>query len=258
MRRAYATAFWTAGRRILKLKALLIARITMYLVILVVLASLWRAAIGEHGAIAGYDFPSMLWYLTVAEASVICIDPRLIEHVGSAIGDGSVTVEMLRPISVVGFRLASSLGECVARFALALLAGSAFAWSQAGPPPNLAAFGVAIPAAIIALSANLVAQHSFAAMAFWVNDAKAAWFLYQKLVFLLGGMLLPLEFLPGGVETAARFMPFWSMAYAPARLASGHFEPVLLLGQLAWLGALLAAATYVFGLGQRRLMVAGG
>ena len=258
MRRAYATAFRTAGLRVLKKRALLIARITMYLVILVVLAALWRAAIGDHGAIAGYDFPSMLWYLTIAEASVICIEPRLIEHVGSAIGDGSITVEMLRPISVVGLRLASSLGECAARFVVALIVGSAFAWSQVGPPPNLAAFAFAVPAAAIGLSANLVAQHSFAAMAFWVNDAKAAWFLYQKLVFLIGGMLLPLEFMPRAIERAAWFMPFWSMSYAPARLASGHLDPLLIVGQLAWLGALLGVAVYVFGLGQRRLAVAGG
>jgi ABC-2 type transport system permease protein len=258
MRRAYGTAFMTAMRRTLRHRPPLIARILMYLVVLVVLAALWRAAIGEHGSIAGYDFRAMLWYLTIAEASVICVDPRLIEQVGSAIGDGSVSVELLRPISVVGFRLASSLGECMGRFVVGLVAGSAFAWSQVGPPPDGAAFALAVPAAIIGLTANLAAQHTFAAMAFWVNDAKAAWFLYQKLVFLLGGMLLPLEFLPGGVEKAARFMPFWSMSYAPARLASGHFDPLLLLGQVGWLLALLGAAVYVFGLGQRRLVVAGG
>lgn len=258
MRRAFTVAFTTSIRRVLRHRAPLIGRIVMYLVVLVVLAALWRAAIGEHGAIAGYDFKSMLWYLTIAEASVISVDPRLIEQVGSAIGDGSVSVEMLRPISVVGFRLASSVGESAGRFAIALVAGSAFTWSQVGAPPDMAAFALAVPAALVGLTANQAAQYTFSAMAFWVNDAKAAWFLYQKLVFLLGGMLLPLEFLPGGVETAARFMPFWSMAYAPARLASGHLDPVLLVGQIAWLFALLGAATYAFGLGQRRLVVAGG
>jgi ABC-2 type transport system permease protein len=258
MVRAFTTAFTTAARRVLRNRPPLIARVLMYLVVLVVLSSLWRAAIGAHGAVAGYHFPAMLWYLTIAEASVISIDPRLIEHVGSAIGDGSVSVEMLRPISVVGFRLASSFGDSAGRFAVAVVAGSAFAWSQVGPPPNVWAFALALPSAMIALIANLSAQHTFAAMAFWVNDAKAAWFLYQKLVFLIGGMLLPLELLPSGMETAARFLPFWSMSYAPARLASGHLDPVLLLGQAAWLVALVAAATYVFGLGQRRLAVAGG
>ncbi|HEY7876440.1 MAG TPA: ABC-2 family transporter protein [Actinomycetota bacterium] len=258
MSRALTAALTTSAQRLWRHRPPLVARVLMYLVVLVVLAALWRAAIGEHGAIAGYDFPAMLWYLTIAEAAVISIDPRLIEQVGSAIGDGSVSVEMLRPVSVVGFRVASSLGESAARFAAVLVAGSAFAWSQVGPPPDLGAFALAVPSALMALTANLAAQHTFAAMAFWVNDAKAAWFLYQKLVFLLGGMLLPLELLPSGVETAARFMPFWPMSYAPGRLASGHLDPLLLVGQAVWLVVLLGIAAYVFGVGQRRLVVAGG
>jgi ABC-type uncharacterized transport system permease subunit len=53
-------------------------------------------------------------------------------------------------------------------------------------------------------------------------------------------------------------LPFMAMAYAPARLVSGHFEPWLLLVQLAWLAALSLAATAVFRSGERRLQVVGG
>jgi hypothetical protein len=48
------------------------------------------------------------------------------------------------------------------------------------------------------------------------------------------------------------------MAYAPARLASGHVEPWLLLVQAAWLVALLAGAGGVFWAGERRLEMVGG
>lgn len=255
--RAYLTAFTTSARRALSNKAALAARVGMYLVILGVLSALWKAATEARGPIAGYDYASMLWYLTVAEAAVISIDPRLIEYVGSDIGDGSVTVEMLRPISVVGFRMAATLGECMARFAFALACGAAFAWFQVGAPPSGRAALIALPAMLLALSANLASQYCFAALAFWVQDSKAAWFLYHKLVFLLGGMLLPLELMPPALERAARLLPFQAMAYTPARLASGHFEPLLLVVQAAWLVTLLTAAVYVFSLGQRRLTVVG-
>ena len=254
---AYLTAFTTSARRGLSNRAPLAARVGMYLVILGVLSALWKAATEAQGAIAGYDYPSMLWYLTVAEAAVISIDPRLIEYVGSDIGDGSVTVEMLRPISVVGFRIAATLGECMARFGLAIVAGAAFTWFQVGAPPNPGAALLALPAMLLALSTNLASQYCFAAMAFWVQDSKAAWFLFHKLVFLLGGMLLPLELMPRQLEAVARVLPFQAMAYAPARLAAGHFEPLLLLVQGAWLVTLLAGAVYLFALGQRRLVVVG-
>ena len=49
-----------------------------------------------------------------------------------------------------------------------------------------------------------------------------------------------------------------AMAYAPARLASGHVEPELLLVQLAWLVGLSVLAVGVFARGERRLQVVGG
>ncbi len=73
--------------------------------------------------------------------------------------------------------------------------------------------------------------------AFWLRDAGSAWFLYQKLLFIMGGMLIPLEALPDWLHRVALVLPFRAMSYAPARLASGHFEPVLIVEQLGWLVA---------------------
>jgi ABC-2 type transport system permease protein len=99
---------------------------------------------------------------------------------------------------------------------------------------------------------------TLAGSAFWLRDTRATWFLYQKLVFLLGGMLLPLQVLPGFLYHVAMVLPFMAMAYAPARLASGHVEPWLLLVQVGWLVVLVAGAAAVFAAGQRRLQVVGG
>ena len=71
-------------------------------------------------------------------------------------------------------------------------------------------------------------------------------------------MLIPLEALPRWLEQAAVALPFRAMAYAPARLAAGHAEPVLLLEQAVWLVVLLAAAAAMFRCGERRLQVVGG
>jgi ABC-2 type transport system permease protein len=77
-------------------------------------------------------------------------------------------------------------------------------------------------------------------------------------VFITGGMIIPLELLPDGVQHAAMFMPFRAMAYVPARLAAGHWEPMLFVEQLAWIGALGLLAVIAFGAGERRLQVVGG
>jgi ABC-2 type transport system permease protein len=256
---AYLAAFRSGARRVAGAPAELGVRVLFYVVVMVVMASLWRVAtVVDGGRVAGYSYTAVLWYIAMSECAVIATKPRMIEQIGSDVGGGSVAVEMLRPVSVVGFRIAWELGEALARCAWAATVGTVFAWVVAGAPPNAPACALAIAAMVLAVACNIVAQHAFAGAAFWLSDAKAMWFIYQKLVFLAGGMLLPLEIFPGWLRSTARLLPFWTMAYAPARLVSGHVEPDLIAGQAVWLCALVAIAVAVFAAGERRVQVGGG
>ena len=144
------------------------------------------------------------------------------------------------------------------RLAACCTLGALVATVTVGGPPRPAALALALPSVVIAIACNIVAQHAFAAAAFWLRDAGSAWFLYQKLIFVLGGMLIPLEALPGWLERTAAVLPFKAMSYTPARLASGHLDPVLVLQQIGWLVVLAAVAVAVFRAGERRLQVVGG
>jgi ABC-2 type transport system permease protein len=257
--RPYAAAFAAGVRRSAAGRAELVVRIGFYAVILVVFASLWRAAAqANEGNIAGYDFRSLIWYVVAAEAAVVATKPRMIEEIGDDIGTGAIAIEMLRPVSVVMFRMAAEMGEAIVRLACAALCGGVLITLFVAPPPSFTALLFSIPALVLAVACNLAAQHLFASAAFWIADAKASWFLYQKLVFLLGGMLLPLELLPEPLARTARALPFWVTAYVPGRFLSGHIEPGLLLVQLAWLTVLPLGALFLFQAGERRLQIAGG
>lgn len=255
---AWASA-GTAARQSVAERGGLAVVVAFYVLVVVVLAGLWRvAAEAGGGAVAGYSAVALTWYIATTEAATCALSPRLIDDVGRAIGSGAVAVELLRPASVVGVRLASEVGRCLPRLAACAVAGVVVCLLTAGPPPGAGALALAAPSLVLAVACNLAAQHAVAAMAFWVRDAGSGWFLYQKLVFVTGGMLIPLEVLPGWLQRVAAALPFRAMAYAPARLASGHLEPALLVEQLAWLAALLVAATLAFGAGERRLQVVGG
>lgn len=255
----YVAAARAGVRRAFGTPGELAVRAGFYAVLVVVFDALWGAAARSAGGVLrGYDHAALVWYVIAAEGAVTATKPRLIEEIGDDIGSSMVAVEMLRPVRVVAFRMAAELGEACARLSVLALVGLAMGYAFVGAPPAPGAALLALPAALLALGCNIALQHAFAAGAFWLEDAKATWFLYQKLVFLLGGMLIPLELLPGWLESWARALPFWSTAYAPARLAAGHFEPWLLAGQAAWLCAALGAAVAAFGLGERRLQAAGG
>jgi ABC-2 type transport system permease protein len=253
-------AGWRLGLlRTLRTPSDLAVRIGFFGIILVVMNALWGAAARAHGgSIEGYTRASLLWYVFAAQTAVLGVRPRSVEEIGDEIGSGAIAVQMLRPVSVVALRMAIDLGEACARLAGAFVAGVAITWGFAGAPPSGRALALAAPAVLLATFANIASTHAFGGIAFWLLDAKASWFFFQKLVFLPGGMLIPLELLPHPLEVASRLLPFATMAYVPGRIAAGHADPLLLVWQAGWLAALLAMAVAVFAAGERRLQVTGG
>jgi ABC-2 type transport system permease protein len=208
--------------------------------------------------VAGYSGAALTWYIAASEAATIPLNTRLIAMVGDDIDAGVISVELLRPASVVLVRIASEFGRTLPHLGLCIAMGAGLSWLTVGAPPHAGAAALAVVSLVLAIGCNVVAQHAFAGVSFWIRDARSTWFVYQKFVFVVGGMLLPLEVLPSSMATVAKFLPFMAMAYAPARLASGHFEPWLLLVQAGWMVVLCGAAARVFRAGEQRLQVVGG
>jgi len=249
----------TAALRVVAERGSLAVTLGFYVIVVAVLAGLWRVAVGVNGGdIAGYSVVAITWYVVCTEATTVSLNTRLIADLGRDIGSGAIAVELLRPAPVLGVRLAAELGRVLPRLAACGVVGAVLAGLTAGAPLRPAALALAVPSLVLAVACNIVAQHAFAGVAFWIRDTGSAWFLYQKLVFILGGMLIPLEALPGWLERVASVLPFRAMSYAPARLAAGNLEPVLLVEQVAWLAVLLWGAGAVFRAGERRLQVLGG
>jgi ABC-2 type transport system permease protein len=229
------------------------------LMLVLAMGSLWRTAAEVNGGdLVGYSAAALVWYIVATEAAYSGVLGRLIETIGDDIAAGAVTAEMLRPASIVGIRLATELGRGLARITIALPVGAAVATVLGAAPIDAGGLVLVIPALVLATMVNLAAQHAFAATAFWLRDARTAWFLYQKLVFVLGGMLIPLEVLPDWLADVARLLPFAAMAYVPGRLAAGFVEPGLLAVQVGWVLVLGAVAAAFFAAGERRLQAVGG
>ncbi|MFQ5434011.1 MAG: ABC transporter permease, partial [Anaerolineae bacterium] len=76
---------------------------------------------------------------------------------------------------------------------------------------------------------------------FVIEDIFSVRLIYQKLTFILGGLLLPVDFLPGWLQTIARVLPFQLTTYAPAKLfvafSAGQFAD-LLVRQILWISVI--------------------
>jgi ABC-2 type transport system permease protein len=191
----------------------MVVAIGFYVVIVATLSGLWRVAVDANGGeLAGYSSIALTWYIVTSEAAIVSVNARHIEEIGTDIAQGTVAVEMLRPASVIGIRMATQVGRGLPRVAALWVAGGVVATVVGGGPPRPATLPLVVPSLVLAITANLFAQHTVAAIAFWIRDAGSIWFLYMKAVFILGGMIIPLELLPDGLEDVAVLLPFRAMA----------------------------------------------
>jgi ABC-2 type transport system permease protein len=220
----YGAIFATSFRDQLAYAGQLALRGLFLAMILFVFLQLWRATYeaqgtGAGGTLGGFTIAQMLWYLALAE-SIILSRPRITLEIDREVRTGEIAYVLLRPYGYAGYRLARYLAERLLRFGICLALGTALALLYVGPvplsPPSLAA---ALVALALALLLDFLAMLGIGLLAFWVEDTTSITLLYDRLVMLLGGMMLPLDVFPEPIATVARALPFSQLVYGPARLA---------------------------------------
>jgi ABC-2 type transport system permease protein len=226
-------------------------------IITATLSFLWVAALPHGRSIAGYDAVDMVWYIAIAEAVVNGVDQRLMVRLGEDMRRGDLTIELLRPVTLVWKLMSREIGRSIARFALSLPACCLVAWLIAGPPPSTVGLLTLALTGPLAVVVQMLLVIGASASALWLGDTTAAWFVLQKLVFLFGGMLLPLEFWPGSIGDVLVLLPWASTAYVPAHLAvmpdAARLVELVAL-QVAWIAVLTVTTAAAWRRGERALM----
>jgi ABC-2 type transport system permease protein len=240
----------------------LITRTSMILIFMWVFYQLWRVTFAASGTAVmnGLTLHDTIWYLLLAETLELG-RPRLSRTISDQVKDGSIAYLLNKPYHFLLYQLSNGLGESLARMTMLFVVGGGLVWLLAGPPPSLTNW----PLAFVALAGAWLLHFCMGALiglaAFVAEEVAPFEWIYQKFVFILGGMLVPLDFYPQWLQSVARFLPFSYMMYGPARLFVAP-DPRLFLqiftGQLVWLAALGGTLAVVFARGMRRLAINGG
>ncbi len=228
-----------------------------------IFVALWSAVFAMHGgaAMSGYGLAEMVWYLAITE-TVTLSSSRSFAAIAEAVKSGDLVYTLTRPVSYPFFQVAQSLGDSLPRLALNFLTAALVVligtrlWAGSGPG-FLAFLGMALLALVLdALVAVLIGL-----AAFWLEEVTPIFWIYQKLLFTVGGLFLPLEFFPDWLRRIAEWLPFRFIASAPAR-AFVAFDPAeivsAVLGQLGYIAAIAALLLLVWRSARRRMVLHGG
>jgi len=225
----------------------LYGRMAFFVVILGVFSSLWRA-VSEAGMPLAADPKSLVWYLAATEWILLSAPPIHVE-IQEAIRRGDVVYRLGHPVSYVAAEFARGLGLLAVRapFLGVTAFVCAFAFTRWTPP--LKALLIVVPFGFAASALITALYLAIGLLAFWLQDVAPIYWVWQKLMFVLGGLMLPLEVYPEFIQHAAVFTPFPSLLAAPASFVLGTslMTPgVLARNLILWSGATAFAVSWMF------------
>ncbi len=263
------------------------------LVVIFVFVALWKTTYSVTGeqSLGGFTLQQTIWYLVMTE-TITMSSPRITTRIDAEVKGGDLAYSLNRPYSYVGFQYASFMGEAAVRFFINLAVGGLVAGLSVGFPAGGALEAAqatasrvtgatgAVGVAGVAGTAHLLAVVSASALtilmamalyftsmmalgllAFWVEDATALFLVYERSMWILGGLLLPLSLFPAAIRRVAEVLPFRFIINGPAQLAvkyaAGDFWRVL-AGQATWLAVTVVVLALVYRAGVKRVNINGG
>jgi len=256
----YGAAFLVSARHTLASPGVIVARTMFFLVILLIFSRLWDA-VGDGGAVAGIGAAAFVWYVALTEWMTLSVS-FFWREIEEDVRRGDVATRLARPVSYVGLKLAEGAGATAVQLVAIGTFGILGAWLCAGElPAHPASFLAAVPLVVLGAAFLLLLQAAIGLSAFWLNDAAPLWWISQKVLFLLGGLLVPLTLYPEWLKRIADWTPFSPVLFGCGRQAFGvgpAAAAVTGLKVLAWTAALLLFVKWLSGKARRALEVHGG
>jgi ABC-2 type transport system permease protein len=229
----------------------LVGRLAFVGVILGVFSALWRA-VGEAGMPLPVDRTAMVWYLAATEWIVLSPPPVHVD-IEADVRRGDVASRLARPVSYPAALFAEGVGAIAVRAPVIALGAVLCALIYTGRMP-VATSLAAVAAFGLAAMLVLHGLHVLTGLtAFWLLDVSPVFWVWQKLLFVLGGLVLPLAIYPEWLT------PFPSLLAGPAGFLIGDAAPAALALRLAlWTAVTGLAVRLVFARAVRALQVNGG
>lgn len=258
--RKYVAIANIAARNTLLQRAAVFGRVAFYGLILWVFSRLWNVVLGYSTAEAAHA-RNMLWYLAITEWVNISI-PHVFLDMEKDIRSGDIVYRLPRPTSYLAAQIAEGLGALAVRAIVLGIAGFGFALLLAGGlPEHPLALLVALPTGLVSMAFGMITCCSIGLSAIWLQDVSPIYWVWQKLAFVFGGLLIPLDVYPAWLRTVAEYTPFHALLYSSGRLVLGFTPAVVLESSLRlvlWTTITIVVLICIYRKGMRALNINGG
>lgn len=221
----------------------------------------------QSPAAGGYDVKDAVTYAWLGQAMIMTVavwSGGATDDLAGRIKSGDVAVDLYRPVSLLGWYLASDLGRALYHLlsrGLAPTVVGSLLFDLRYPDGAVAGTQVAV-SVVLAVTVSFGVRMLVSASAFWLLDDSGVKSLAAVCAMFFSGLTVPLVLFPGWTRDVASALPWASYLQVPADLWLGKrvgADAWAALGfQAAWTVVLLAACQGVLLLANRRVVVQGG
>lgn len=228
-----------------------------YLLGMWLLYYLWQALYAGDPSRAGMSFSAALLHVVVAQTLFAVLQAFGDWRLAREIRSGEVATALTQPISLPLRHAALSLGRVLAQAAYFLPAFGVFLlWADLRLTPSswlLAIASIALSFVLLFCIDFIVGLAGFIATDLWGITASK-----DVVVQFLGGALIPLAFLPAGVQVALQWLPFAHFFNTPVAYLTGQNDALRpLLIQAVWAVVFVLATQIASRIIQRKLVIFG-
>jgi ABC-2 type transport system permease protein len=256
----YGAFLATSFRTGLAARGFVVGRTAFYILVLFVFSRLWQVVYAKDIRLPGSP-ADMVWYLAVTEWVIISL-PTIHLSIENDVRRGDVAYQLMRPVSYLYLKLAEAGGSLLLNLLVLGVTGFVVSYLFSGSfPSHPSALIALIPLGILSAFIALIFQTTIGLTSFWLQDSLPLFWVWQKSLFILGGLILPLELYPRWLFTVAEFTPFSAMLWRPGHLLHnfGIASFTVTLGLLfAWGVVAWVLMQLTFALARRDLEVNGG
>jgi ABC-2 type transport system permease protein len=261
----YAAIAAVSFRQRLDDRAVLAGSVMFYALILAIYSRLWQGVLGSSASplgdrALGQSAASYVWYLAVTEW-IMLAQPRVYLEIEADVRSGDVAYQLSRPLSYVGAKLSAALGELALRGLVLGASGLVLGRLFSGEWASAEGLARALLVGVLAGGVMLLAHVAIGLSAFWLHDVTPIFLIWQKLCFVLGGLMLPIGIYPDWLRVIAEHTPFAALLYGAGQLVMpGGAENALRLSfeLVAWGALFLLVVVLLERRARRNVCLHGG
>lgn len=221
--------------------------------------SVWTG-VGKPEALGEYGMQGMISYIAFNQACIWLMFPTNGLGMDELVRTGQISLELMKPMHLYRYLTSREWGQMAYQFVytsipiylvyLVLL--------HIRTPERPATWLYTMLALACTAYLSVAIAYLIGVTALWTTESRFLGYVHHSLNILLGGFLIPVEWLPGWLRVMAVYTPYSCLQYLPTRLYLEMDSPLVLWRPLFWC-ALLTGACFAFThVMRRKLEVQGG